>query len=299
MSADLPPLKALRVFDACMRLGSFTRAGRELNVGQPAISHQIQALEQDLGMALFERRGAQTVPTAEAQNYHRAISIALGEITRATVAMRRVARRPGLNLATYPGIAMFWLMPKLAKLREAEPDLHVRITTAERDQDISVEDVDCAILFGDGSWPGRESRLLISEAVVPVASSALAKRLKGASRDDLLRHGPLIHLEDVGHRWFTWRDWRDERSPETREIDAGVQVTNHGIAIHQTLMGQGVSLGWEGVIDEMVRNRLLVVLDGPPLRSARGYYLVAAPGFLNSRIGELAQAMLRSDPKRQ
>ncbi len=292
MSADLPPLKALRVFDACMRLGNFTRAGRELNVGQPAISHQIQALEQDLGVALFERRGAQTVPTAEAQNYHRAISAALGEIARATIATRRVARRPGLSLATYPGIAMFWLMPQLAKLREAEPELRVRITTAERDQDISAEDADCAILFGDGHWPGRESRLLMPEAVVPVASPALAKRLKGVSRDALLQQGPLIHLEDADHRWFTWRDWRDQRSPETREIDPGVQVTNHGIAINQTLMGQGVSLGWKGVIDEMVENRLLVALDDTPLRSKRGYYLVSASGYLTSRIGQLVHTTL-------
>src|SRR5262245_13116923 len=118
---DLPPLKSLRAFEACIRLGSFTRAAKELNVGQPAISHQIQALEQDLGTRLFERRGAQTVPTAEALNYHRSISSALSEMARATVTIRRNSRQPGLTLATYPGIAMFWLMPKLSGLREAEP----------------------------------------------------------------------------------------------------------------------------------------------------------------------------------
>jgi len=116
--------------------------------------------------------------------------------------------------------------------------------------------------------------------------------LKGVSRDALLQHGPLIHLEDADHRWFTWRDWRDQRSPETREIDSGVQVTNHGIAINQTLMGQGISLGWKGVIDEMVENRLLVALDDKPLCSKRGYYLVSAPGYLFSRVGQLVLTSL-------
>jgi LysR family transcriptional regulator, glycine cleavage system transcriptional activator len=292
LSNDLPPLKALRVFDACMRLGNFTRAGKELNVSQPAISHQIQQLEADLGIALFDRRGAQVVPTVEGQNYHRTISAALADIARATLATRRISAQPGLSLATYPGIAMFWLMPRLAKVREKEPALRARVTTAERDQDMRISDVDCAILFGDGNWPGYEAQLLIPEAVVPVASPALAKKLANKSRSELLKRGPLIHLEDSDHRWFTWRDWRDARSPKCSDIDAGVLVTNHGIAINQTLAGHGVSLGWLGVIDDMIANGLLAPLDEEPLRSARGYYLVSAPGFLLSRVGQLLMTML-------
>lgn len=295
MTHDLPPLKALRVFDACMRLGSFTRAAKELNVGQPAISHQIQALEQDLGLLLFDRRGAQTVPTTEAQNYHRSIASALAEMTRATIALRRSAGKPGLTLATYPGIAMFWLMPRLAPLRTADPDLRVRVTTAERDRDVRMEDVDCAILFGDGDWPGYESHLLMRESVIPVAAPSVAERLQGLPADAFLAQGPLIHLEDSDRRWFTWRDWRDQRAPDQPQIDSGVQVTNHGIAIHQTLMGEGISLGWHGVIDDMIRNRLLVAIADDPLRSERGYYLVATAEFLRSRTGRLLVGTLAPD----
>ena len=97
----------------------------------------------------------------------------------------------------------------------------------------------------------------------------------------------MIHLEDRDCRWFTWPDWRDQRSPETKKIDAGITVTNHGIAIHQTLMGHGIALGWSGVIDELVQNHLLVALDAEPMSSERGYYLVATTEFLNSRIGKL------------
>jgi LysR family transcriptional regulator, glycine cleavage system transcriptional activator len=284
---DLPPLKSLRVFESCIRLGSFTRAARELNVGQPAISHQIHALESDLGIKLFERRGSQTLPTADALVYYRSIAGALADMARASATLRRGKRPPGLTLATYPGIAMFWVMPRLSKVKQIHPGLVIKVITAERDRDMALEDVDCAILFGDGSWPGYESRRLMREVVVPVAAPAVAARLAGRSRTAILQKGPLIHLEDQDRRWFTWTDWRDQRSPETQDIDAGITVTNHGIAIHQTLMGHGIALGWSGVIDEMIENRLLVALDPEPLSSERGYYLVATTEFLNTRIGKL------------
>ena len=142
---DLPPLKSLRVFEACIRLGNFTRAAREPNVGQPAISHQISALERDLGIALFERRGALTVPTADALVYYRSIADGLAAMARASNTLRKSKR--ALSLATYPGIAMFWLMPRLSKIRQSHSDLPIRVTTAERDQDIPLEDIDCAILL--------------------------------------------------------------------------------------------------------------------------------------------------------
>jgi LysR family glycine cleavage system transcriptional activator len=295
---DLPPLKSLRVFEACIRLGNFTKAARELNVGQPAISHQINALERDLGTRLFERRGVLTVPTSDALVYYRSIAGALQDMASASVALRKSKRLPGLALATYPGIAMFWLLPRLSAVRTANPDLAIRVTTAERDQDIPLEDIDCAILFGDGDWPGFESYKLMSELVVPVAAPSLAARLSGLTRAEILRTGPLIHLEDQDQRWFNWRDWRDQRSPETETIDGGITVTNHGIAIHQTLMGHGIALGWCGVIDEMIENKLLVALDETPLSSQRGYYLVGQPSFMMTGIGKFVLRTLTAEPAR-
>lgn len=295
---DLPPLKALRVFEACVRLGSFTRAAWELNVGQPAISHQIQALEQDIGTALFERRGARTLPTGEALAYHRRIAGALSDMAQATTEMRRNARRTALALATYPGLAMFWLMPKLAVLRQTEPRLSVRVITAERDEDMRIEDADCAILFGDGHWPGLDSCLLVREEVVPVAAPAMAARVGKRSRASLLEQGPLIHLGDQGHRWFTWQDWRDRRAPDAGRIDASIHVTNHAIAIHQSLTGAGITLGWRGVVDDLLANGLLVTLDTEPLRSERGYYLVARHKTMASAVGRsLIQALSALEPR--
>lgn len=288
----LPPLKALRVFEACIRLGTFTAAARELNVGQPAISHQIQALENDLGLTLFERNGGITHPTAEALAYHTRIAAALTDIATATRSLRARANGPSLTLGTYPGLAMFWLMPKLANLRSSDSELSVRVVTAERDEHISLDSVDCAILFGDGRWNGWEARMLIPEVVVPVAAPSVAAKLASLSREGIFANGPLIHLEDPERRWFNWDDWKALRAPNATVASAGINVSNHGIAIHEALMGHGVALGWRGVIDELVSNGLLVELDPEPLTSERGYYLVAPEGFVKSRLGgELLTAL--------
>ncbi|MDR9760988.1 LysR substrate-binding domain-containing protein [Rhizobium redzepovicii] len=289
---DLPPLKALRVFESCVRLRSFTKAASEMNVGQPAVSHQIQTLEKDIGLRLFDRNATVATPTPEGMAYYNRISVALEDISRATGALRQKARKPGLTLSTYPGIAMFWLMPRLSKLKQSEPDLAVRVTTAERDSDIPLNDVDCAILFGDGHWAGQTSHLLMPEVVVPVAAPSLACRLLDQPRSALLENGPLIHLEDRDQRWFSWQDWREARAPGSAVIDGGIEVTNHGIAIHETLMGHGIALGWKGVIDDLLANGLLVTLDDEPLVSDRGYYLVGPAAFFNSRIGARLLAAL-------
>ncbi|GES41739.1 LysR family transcriptional regulator [Rhizobium dioscoreae] len=282
---DLPPLKALRVFEACIRLGTFTAAARELNVGQPAISHQIQALENDLGLTLFERNGGVTNPTAEALAYHARIASALTDIALATRSLRERAKGPGLTLGTYPGLAMFWLMPKLANLQNRDSGLSIRVVTAERDQHISMDSVDCAILFGDGHWNGMEARLLIPEVVVPVATPSVATKFASLSREDIFGQGPLIHLDDPERRWFNWDDWKSRRAPHTTRAAAGIEVSNHGIAIHEALLGHGIALGWRGVIDELVSNGLLVELDDEPLTSERGYYLVGPEDFIKSPLG--------------
>ena len=288
-------MKSLRVFEACIRLGNFTKAARELNVGQPAISHQIHALERDLGVALFERRGAQTLPTEAALTYYRSIAGALADMARASTQIRKIKRAPGLSLATYPGIAMFWLMPRLSRLKQIAPELIARVITAERDRDMPLEEIDAAILFGNGNWPGYESQELMREVVVPVAAPAVAARLASHSRAEILQSGPLIHLDDGDDRWFSWKDWRDKRSPRTENINSGIVVTNHGIALHQALMGHGIALGWSGVIDEMIENHVLVPLDPEPLSSERGYYLVATTEFLNSSAGKLLRRALHGD----
>lgn len=289
----LPSLRAIRAFEACYRLGSFTRAATELNVGQPAISHQIKLLEDDLGVALFEKRGPITRPTAIADDYYRSVALALSGLDDASRKVRRLGRDDIVTIGTYPGIATFWALPRLAAQSKSTS---YRVVTAERDADLDLAEMDAAILFGDGAWPGFEAHKLIGEAVVPVAAPALAKRLMSVPLADFLAEGPLIHLEDAEARWFNWRDWQKRFAPHAKTIDRSLVVTNHGIALYQAIQGLGVALGWRGVVDDLLRSGVLVALHDTPLTSARGYYLVSRPGWLGGTAGRQLTARLRASP---
>lgn len=279
---DLPPLKAVRAFEACYRLGSYTRAAAELNVQQPAISHQIRLLECDLGVKLFVKQGAAMVPTGPAQDYYRTVAMALGDLGRASARLRRRRGDDGVTLATYPGIASFWALPRLAGLKKRAPHTIVRVTTAELDAHIRLEEADCAILFGSGDWPGFESRLVIGERILPVAAPKLAAAWRRASPCELVEKGPLIHLEDPERRWFTWHDWQARFAPDAGDMDRSIVVNDHGVAIHQALQGNGIALGWSGMISDLLESAVLVPTHELPLESSRGYYFLAAPDFRNT-----------------
>lgn len=274
----LPPLRAVTAFEACYRLESFTKAAKSLNVGQPAVSHQIRSLELDLGTKLFVKHGAKIRPTAPADDLYLSVSSGLSEIARASERIRRRSRDDGLAVATYPGIAAFWLLPRIAAGPDAGAGPHVRVTTADRDSDLPLDESDCAILFGTGAWAGFDAELLRREHATPVASPALAEIWKDRPPEELLARAPLIHLEDPEHRWFTWDDWRQRKAPDASHINKAVTVTNHGIAIQEALLGAGIALGWAGVIDDLVARGALVRLSQDAIRSERGYYLVRPPG---------------------
>ena len=154
---------------------------------------------------LFEKRGPITKPTAIADDYYRPVALALSGLDDASRKVRRLGRDDIVTIGTYPGIATFWALPRLAAQSKA---VSYRVVTAERDADLDLAEMDAAILFGDGDWPGFEAHRLIGEAVVPVAAPALAKALKARPPAEWLVAGPLIHLEDAEARWFTWTDWQ-------------------------------------------------------------------------------------------
>ncbi|WP_350333516.1 LysR substrate-binding domain-containing protein [Coralliovum pocilloporae] len=284
---DLPPLKALRAFEACYRLRSYTRAADQLNVGQPAISHQIRQLERDLGTVLFIKRGSRIEATPDADSYFEVIAPALSRIADASRSLRHKPENHGLTLATYPGLAAYWVMPRLGQHPDLFADCPVTVTTMELDAEVDFNLVDCAILFGSGNWAGDLDYMrLISEEVVPVTSPALAGSLTGHDAAALLAQAPLIHLQDPERRWFDWQHWRDHFAPNQEQINTSLTVTNHGLAIYQALQGQGVALGWTGVIRDLLNSGALVPVFPEPLSSDRAYWLIARSGFLDSDRGQ-------------
>src|SRR6202790_5580799 len=163
MPASLPPLNGLLVFEAAARHLSFTRAAEELNVTQTAVSHQIRRLEEQLGMTLFIRQNRALLLTLEAQDYLPPIRSAFEDLRRATAKLRRTDQEGRLTVSTTASLATKWLVSRVAAFQDANPGIEVRITTSDRLVDFRREEVDIAVRYGRGQWPGLRAHWLMAE----------------------------------------------------------------------------------------------------------------------------------------
>ena len=154
MSKRLPPLNALRVFDAAARHLSFTRAAEELFVTQAAVSHQIKSLEDFLGLKLFRRRNRSLLLTEEGQSYFLDIKEIFSQLTEATRKLQARSAKGALTVSLLPSFAIHWLVPRLSSFNSAYPGIDVRIQAVDRQEDKLADDVDVAIFYGRGNWPG-------------------------------------------------------------------------------------------------------------------------------------------------
>lgn len=203
MSKRLPPLNALRVFDAAARHLSFTRAADELFVTQAAVSHQIKSLEDFLGLKLFRRRNRSLLLTEEGQSYFQDIKEIFSQLTEATRKLQARSAKGALTVSLLPSFAIQWLVPRLSSFNSTYPGIDVRIQAVDRQEDKLADDVDVAIFYGRGNWPGLRVEKLYAEYLLPVCSPLLLtgdKALKTPA--DLAQH-TLLH--DASRRdWQTY-----------------------------------------------------------------------------------------------
>ena len=202
---DLPPLEFLVAFEAAARLGSFTAAAEELNLTQAAISRQIRLLEQNLGRTLFTRAHRAVRLTPEGREFQHTVSLALSHIANAARGLRAVEDHATLTIAADQSVAALWLLPRLEDFRQAHGDIDIRLISSDLEADCLAEEVDLAIIHGDGSWPGFEAELLLEEEVFAVCSPAYLERHGACERPEDLLERVLIDLDDDHWNWINWR----------------------------------------------------------------------------------------------
>ena len=168
--SKLPPLNAVRAFEAAARHLSVTRAADELHVTQAAVSHQIKGLEEWFGVALFRRSGRGIRLTEAGQDFFATARDALADLAAAARRIQAGEDSGVLTVSTTDSFASTWLVPRLRRFREAEPDVEVRLATSDRLIELAQEDVDVCIRFGNGDWPGNHVEELFDEIVFPVCS---------------------------------------------------------------------------------------------------------------------------------
>jgi LysR family glycine cleavage system transcriptional activator len=273
MALGLPSLNGLRAFEAAARHLSFTRAAAELNVTQTAISHQIHRLEEQLGIPLFVRRNRGLVLTREAQAYLPSVRNAFEDLRRATARLRRPDREGLLTVSTTASLAAKWLVTRVAAFQDANPGIEVRITTSPHLVDFEREEVDMAVRYGRGNWPGLRANWLMAEDIFPVCSPSLPKGDKPLRCPEDLANHTLLHATVSREDWQLWLTAAG--LPVSLAARRGLSFDQSFMAIQAAVEGLGIALGRTRFVEADIAAGRLVVPFDVVLPADAGFYIVA------------------------
>jgi len=279
MSQLLPPLNALKAFEAIARHLSFARAAEELHVTPAALSHQIRALEEQLGLALFHRRTRAIALTDAGRLIYPGLHAGFESVRNAIAQLERSRDGNILVISATTGLTAKWLMPRLWRFLHAHPEIDARISASMEVADFTTDGVDVAIRLSKGKHPGLHVDKLFNDSMLPVCSPRLVEQgLKSAA--DLARF-PLIHYDIPTSMRAPpgWADWLAVAGA-TAAVDAArglhVNVADH--ALDAAVAGAGVSLSFKLIASDDVHSGRLVTPFGPELPLASSYNFVCPQG---------------------
>ena len=283
---QLPPLNAVRAFEASARHLSFHRAAEELHVTPSAVSHQIRQLEEHLGTRLFRRLTRRVVMTDEGQDYLPAIRAALDQIDAAT--RRLVEKRTGtvLNLNVAPSFAAEWLVLRLSDFQSRYPGIEVRLSTTVELADLDRGDVDLVIRYGAGSWKGAVSHRILTEELVPVCSPRLLSGPNALTEPADLRRATLIHvLPRIGQ----WGSWLRAAGLDDIDPERGPKFQSTPLALEAVMAGMGVMITNRIFAAQHLKDHRLVVPFDMDIPSDMAYFLL----YRRERAQEMKVAAFR------
>ena len=252
MPRRLPPLNALK---AAARHESFTRAAEELCVTQGAVSHQVKALETELGLKLFNRERQRLVITAAGRAYLVVVRDAFDRIADGTERLLQRQSGGALTVSTSPNFAAKWLVHRLGRFAEAHPEIDLRVSASPHHVDFAREDIDLAIRHGDGSTPGLHVTRLCAEEIFPVCSPKLLAGRNPLRKPSDLNRVTLLHVDNQQD----WNRWLDFAGVKGVDISRGPVLNQASMAIDAAVDGQGVVLArtalaaWDLIGGRLVR----------------------------------------------
>ncbi len=278
---DLPlSLDLLRGFESAARLLSFTAAAAELFLTQSAISRQVQQLEEQLGVKLFERRTRALVLTEAGELYYREVARALAQLREATAAVR-ARTTPVVRVTTTVTFASLWLIPRLASFQQKHEDIQVHVVADNTVRELDRMALDVAIRYCPPSLVGPEAMRLFGETVAPVAAPALLKGRRVRTPEDVLQL-PLLEIDDPNGTamWLSWKVWAEAMKIPWPRKRRGLNFSHYDQIVQAALAGQGVALGRFPLLDpQLAERRLVLPLKGAQYetQAARAYWLIVAP----------------------
>jgi LysR family glycine cleavage system transcriptional activator len=274
----LPPLDLLLAFESAARHLSFTRAAAERFVTQSAVSRQIRALEDDLGVALFARQHRALVLTPAGEKLLLACQNMLAQMRRTVAGIRAPAAREVLAITGTPSFVSLWLIPRLRAFTQANPAVDVRLDASYDIRDLRNDGFDIAVRYQRASAGDGEP--LFSESLLPVCAPALLRAktppLKTAA--DLHAH-TLLQMEALAGAGMPmeWESWLSAHGLPELQPRSMVTFSSYNEVVTAALEGQGVALGRRPLIDGLLRQKKLVTLFGTPKQTAKAYFVVTDP----------------------
>ena len=274
---DKIPLEAFRVFDAACRFMNFSRAGRELNITQAAVSRRIKGLEDHLGKPLFTRRGRNLALTTDGERLFQRVRATL-EYLEESLEPFRGGTPQIISIAASGSVSHLWLGTRLKNFGKESPSISVRLLTTDTPLELASETNDLVILYSTGEHPRWNLTLLMKEVLVPVASpDYLAQR--GLDPDTLTSDDiaglDLIDYERFNAHWISFRQWfgRLTPAPKRKLASPSLSFSTYIMAVEAALRGDGITLGSLGLIGEQIRAGTLVRLGQHQVETGFGYYL--------------------------
>ena len=273
----LPPLNALRAFEAAARHLSFSKAADELAVTPAAVSHQIKGLEEWLAIPLFRRLNRAVLLTDEGQSYLLGVREGLEAINNATEKLIAQGTSGSLTVSTLPSFAVRWLLPRLSRFQEKHPEINVKISATDTLTDFNKEGVDVVIRYGSGNYPDLHSELLLKEdSLFPVCSPTLLEGVKPLGKPEDLAHHILLH-DDLRVDWETWLSAADVKGVDSKK---GISYNDSSMVLTAAMAGQGVALGRSTLAaEDLAAGRLVKPFD-IELKGLHSYYFVCPKEFV-------------------
>ncbi|MGB3290865.1 MAG: LysR substrate-binding domain-containing protein [Burkholderiaceae bacterium] len=271
MQPLLPPLNPLRVFEVVARHKNLSAAARELHVTQSAVSRQIATLEKYMGTALIKResRGVSLTPTGE--RYAKEVIPAFRTLSEATGKAMKQGTQSVLRVRTYTTFTAKWLIPHLVQFRNQHPDIEILVSNAVPEVDFDRDQVDVAIQYGDGHWPGAEVDLLFKDELEPVCSPGYLAGVPGA-RDNpaLLLKGPLLVSHYRRNDWDDWLAFKKLEAGKARRMSFSTSVLTWQAAMD----GLGLAIGQIPLLKTELETGLLLRPFASPQHGSKGHYLL-------------------------
>lgn len=275
MTNDLLDFTHFVAFEKAAQAGNFTRAAEELGLSQPALSHRIRLLEDMLGRRLFVRRHKGVTLTDDGEALYEAVSASLTRIRYVVDRFRQENAKQRLRISLDFAFGTLWLMPRLTMNELALETIDLQINSAHLSPARHMRESDVAFVLADPADVPSHAVRLFPEAVVPVCSPAFLAEHPEAADITRLRDLPLNHNEQPkSGAWITWRDWGLANGLDW--VPTGPQATfsTYQLVLQATMAGRGLALGWQGLIDDLLKSGQLVVPVQAPVQSSRWYYAV-------------------------